>query len=144
MCLLRTAGSEVWSQVENSCPQCRSRFRRFGEYNLLTGKRRVCEVQAGDSSATVAAWGVKGVYLLCVDALTRAKAPQARFFLGQERDQQGSESEDITCDVCGGAGEPNLLLLCDGRRGRCPGASHTFCDGLGRQARGAWVTRKGG
>ncbi|CAJ1332997.1 unnamed protein product [Effrenium voratum] len=95
---------QVWSQVENSCPQCRSRFRRFGEYNLLTGKRRVCEVQ--------------------------------------ERDQQGSESEDITCDVCGGAGEPNLLLLCDGRRGRCPGASHTFCDGLGRQVpAGRWFCR---
>jgi len=39
----------VWSEVENSCPQCRSRFRRFGEYNVVTGQlRKLCEVQQRD------------------------------------------------------------------------------------------------
>ncbi|CAE7848093.1 HRQ1 [Symbiodinium microadriaticum] len=88
---------QVWAGVENSCPQCRLRFRRFGEYSLVSGqRRRICEVQ--------------------------------------HRDQVGDSSgeSEITCDVCGGAGQAELLLLCDGWRGRCPGACHTFCDGLGR------------
>lgn len=94
----------VWSEVENSCPQCRSRFLRFGEYNISTGKlRKFCEVQ--------------------------------------KRDQiEQSSSEEVLCDVCGRGDEEDLLLLCDGRRGRCPGACHTFCDGLGRQVpRGRWL-----
>ena len=57
--------------------------------------------------------------------------PWVSIACGQVGDSSG-ESEEITCDVCGGAGEAELLLLCDGRRGRCPGACHTFCDGLGR------------
>ena len=94
----------MWSEVENSCPQCRSRFLRFGEYNISTGQlRKLCEVQ--------------------------------------KRDQiEESSSEEVLCDVCGRGDEEDLLLLCDGRRGRCPGACHTFCDGLGRQVpRGRWL-----
>lgn len=46
----------------------------------------------------------------------------------------------MLCDVCGRGDEEDLLLLCDGRRGRCPGACHTFCDGMGRQVpRGRWL-----
>lgn len=59
----------------------------------------------------------------------------------QKRDQiEQSSSEEVLCDVCGRGDEEDLLLLCDGRRGRCPGACHTFCDGLGRQVpRGRWL-----
>lgn len=32
---------QVWAGVENSCPQCRLRFRRFGEYSLVSGQRRI-------------------------------------------------------------------------------------------------------
>ena len=94
---------QVWSEVENSCPQCRSRFRRFGEFSVITGElRKACEVM--------------------------------------QRDQMESSEEEITCDRCGGAGDAEFLLLCDGRSGRCPGACHTYCDGLGyRIPRGRWL-----
>lgn len=94
----------VWSEVENSCPQCRSRFRRFGEYNVVTGQlRKLCEVQ--------------------------------------QRDQvEQSSSEEIICDLCHRGDDDEFLLLCDGRQGRCPGACHSYCDGLGRQIpRGRWL-----
>ena len=59
----------------------------------------------------------------------------------QQRDQtEQSSSEEITCDVCHRGDNEELLLLCDGRRGRCPGACHSYCDGMGNQVpRGRWL-----
>lgn len=43
-------------------------------------------------------------------------------------------------DLCHRGDDDEFLLLCDGRRGRCPGACHSYCDGLGRQIpRGRWL-----
>jgi len=107
----------TWADTENSCPQCKLRFKKIGIYNSSLQLQRVAHAfdqDQGDPSA--ATEGSDGD--------------------GAEYEEE--EEEDTLCEVCGRGDDEEKLMLCDGNNGSCSGAAHYYCVGLRELPDGDW------
>ncbi|KAL4858297.1 PHD and RING finger domain-containing protein [Chlorella vulgaris] len=111
-----------WSEIENSCPFCKQRFKRLRRKRLAPRAVLLAGGGLGPDSE------LPGVYEDSQDVEERNQ----RVVFEDPAFQEWIE--ELSCMVCGGGENDDLLLLCDG----CDRACHTYCAGLAGIPEGEW------
>jgi hypothetical protein len=98
-----------WAQIQNTCPQCKNRFRVAGKYNASTRD-----------------------FVECVKFRKRDR-------VGEVADEAPDEDVPVDlCEKCKEPGVDEDLILCDGMDFTCNAMYHYKCVGFSHVPRGLW------
>ncbi|KAH0486261.1 MAG: hypothetical protein KVP17_004712 [Porospora cf. gigantea B] len=112
-----------WTDIENSCPQCKARYHALAHYNLVSCLHVCNQTDQAPQDDTLQT-------LLRFVCGTRAD-----WLPTKKKDQTPDDitvelaAEDDVCDVCGSGHDPSTILICDGASGLCQRTFHWMCLG---------------